>query len=257
MNTINDSYASHGQPFSSSALSFLQNSQFQMLQQIGYTFNWAYASEPVILWGCEVSVSGIYTTISAGAVFVNNGTTGYEILNFVGQTFLTPTAGNVIISNLGITYDDGPPGTSFADGTFAQIREIRSVEWTTGPSGSGTLPDFSAYWTFPPLFTVSPSGLNGLMVKLNANNTYVMSGTPSSSNVITLNFANASIGARITIVGFIEPTNTISISTTGSNFVKSSSLIAPASASYTIIEITYLGLSGSTQITATNVSYDV
>lgn len=131
MKTINTTLASHGQPFSSLALQFMQNAYTEtvgasIIALIGSGYS---ASVPYILYGCVATVS-TNTTITAGAIFYNG-----EVFIVPAQTFTSASGGNTILCTLLTTYDDVTPGTSFADGTFAQIRQIRSINYVVGPAG--------------------------------------------------------------------------------------------------------------------------
>ena len=210
---------------------------------------------PYVLYGFAVTGGGIYpVTYSPGALFFNG-----EIFLFPGQTipgtYGFPDVGVLDINTAYYTINADP--VLFTDAVSRYVHNIRTVYITGGPSGSGDISDVHALVYLSAAFNGSTGTLNGLTVAFNANNTYVRMGTALATNTITLDFTNANIGAIATIVGFISHSDVISISTTGSNFVKSSSLIGPTSCSYCIITITYLGNISGTNMTATVVSYDV
>jgi hypothetical protein len=136
MRIINNSLASHGQPFSSLALSFIQQGYTEttaatIIAMIGTSYS---TSMVYILYGCGSSTSGGNTIIAPGALFYNG-----EIFLTGGSTFTTPSGSNIVVTNLTVAFDDTTPGTTFADGTTAQIRAIRTVSFAGGLTTTGNL----------------------------------------------------------------------------------------------------------------------
>lgn len=121
-----------------------QSSAAAIQAQIGNVYG---ATAVYTLYGMGSSTGGGNTTIGSGAVFCNG-----EVFIVPAQTFPNPAGGDVVIANLGITNTFLEPDGSFCDPALfsdtvsRNVHNIRSVTFTTGPSGSGELnggPDFA------------------------------------------------------------------------------------------------------------------
>ena len=137
MNQINNSYSSHGQPFSAAALSFLQNAWLSGFAGVGEAIiGPSYNTSTVyVLYGCTGTLSGGHTDYAEGYMFYNG-----EMFYCPPQPgVVNPSGSNVFICNMLLTNYDDSAGTSFVDGLVQPIRQIRNIQISTGASGSGSL----------------------------------------------------------------------------------------------------------------------
>ena len=99
----------------------------------------AYSANTIyVLWGCTSSASGGNTTIAPGAVFYNGEV--FLLPASPPNTFPTPVSPNVIVANMVTTpygTNADPVQLAGAGAPIVECHNIRTIEFTTGLSGSG------------------------------------------------------------------------------------------------------------------------
>lgn len=132
-------------PLKSGTLQFLQDAYAEILfamlrMEIGDVYD---QTKAYVLYGCRSSVSGGNTLFTEGAILY-----GGEVYLAPAQSIVTPGGGNVIICNILISQYTGN-GTNadqvtFTDSTPRNVHNIRTVQYVSGSTGTGTIADYSA-----------------------------------------------------------------------------------------------------------------
>lgn len=122
-------------PFKSGTLEHLQSAHIQTTQ---VTITTMQATTPLvgifggILYGCNVSYTGLNWIVTAGAVFLNGEV--FECDSAAGTLVGTDIiVGTITTTNItAANYDP----SEFSDSALYNVHEVRKIVWTTGASGS-------------------------------------------------------------------------------------------------------------------------
>ncbi len=141
-NKILTLFASHGQPYTSKDIDFVQNQTFDqvrsdIISRIILKFGSYDQTRVYILYNCTDSIFGGSHHISDGVVFCNGNLFGVSNSVF-------PVTGDPIIANLLTRFDLSIDPTTFEDGFSGNIHQITEITFTTGTSGTGTFNGFGA-----------------------------------------------------------------------------------------------------------------
>ena len=134
---------SAGMAFKSGVMNHLQQSFQEILAALANSIvgNNYDPTKVYVLVGCANSGTGLAYVLTAGAVFYNG-----EIYLMDANSFVA-TSGQVAVPNIVTTFATAANGdpVQFTDGTSHQVLQIRKVVLSSGVTGSGGLPDFSAW----------------------------------------------------------------------------------------------------------------
>lgn len=191
-------------PIKKGTMQFLQDTYTELfekliLEKIGGD---AYydPTKAYVLYGCQQTPLGGTTRFEEGVIFFNG-----EILISPFQIVTDPAGSDVFIANVGIAqYSTNADPVTFSDLNTYDVHDIRTVEYTTGATGTGTIDDwdnflrdleFSESITFSGTFAnvgtilgspVNNAGfkINGSIVNLSGTITGDLGGT--TTNILTL-----------------------------------------------------------------------
>lgn len=137
-----------GMPAKAGVLNHLMQAYQEALQALSNSLigNEYDATKVYVLYGCLNSGTSPAFIISAGAIFFN------------GEIYLVPAisftiSGNVAIGNIATAFATSAIGDpiQFTDGASHNVLQIRTAAISAGTTGTGTLPDFSAWLRVPPV----------------------------------------------------------------------------------------------------------
>lgn len=175
-------------------------------------------NNPIVLWGCEITIGGSNTTISRGAILYQNSPPGnsfgagsassyYDILLIENdQVFTNPTGGNVVISNI-VPVNEG--NGLFADSSTHPIYIFYKILFTTGVADSGTGPDYSELVFITPTSNTAGGVIDGITVGFTRDQNIVKDeydNSGSGVNTINLNSDFAREGIEVTIDALVNGT---------------------------------------------------
>lgn len=113
-------------------------------------------------------------------------------------TFGTPGGGDVVIVDFLTAYADGG-GTTFEDLSVHQVQESKYMQASAGAPASGSVGDYS---NFVPIQSVieARTDLASDTLTFTRDNLNIIYSTPFvNGSTITLDFANARVGAKVTL----------------------------------------------------------
>lgn len=147
MNTLDTTHETSNSwsPYKVETKQFLEDAKRETFESVVQCLiNGIYNSTKLyVLYGCNVSISGMTYTITPGAIFCKDA---YALANNLpGEIYTVPAAsvtlsgGNVVVANLQKTPDPTADPTIFSDNVSQNIHIIRQIVFAAGASGSGSV----------------------------------------------------------------------------------------------------------------------
>lgn len=133
MKKLDESFTtgSEGQPALAASFNHIQQSYTEIIDALMKTLK-SDQTDPMLMYGCVNTGSGLNYIISAGAIYYNG-----EIFLVDAVTFTAP-GGQVAVANLVTTFASVDP-ILFKSGATHSIHQIRKVVFAAGAANSGNL----------------------------------------------------------------------------------------------------------------------
>lgn len=237
-------------PIKKGTLKFIQDSHKEniatLIEGLIRSVYGNYSSgSPYVLYGCKSSSSAGNTTITRGAIFLNG-----EVYDIPVQTFPDPVGPSVILANLVTTqYTTDADPVTFTDSVARNVHNIRTGNYSTGTSGTGTLANFSSF-KYPfeqPVETKTGVTINGDTIDFTQTKTiiYDLTISATATPTVTLNLVNGVVGNKVRCI--FAPSNSsaivvTSLTETGATIINRVQGMLPTIAcSFCWVEYEYFG----------------